>query len=158
MSLSVAPGQWSARLAGRKARVDRRPALAAAVASFLALELQGWKGRRGTAMASRPYAAAFLRQLFDGQRGPVSVRADWLALDSKPLAVSLSLEGFELLYQSGRWRLRRSITGPGSRAKNRLIARAAAEIARQGFSDIVMIGFDNAIFRRRASPAGDKHE
>ncbi|TXN82525.1 GNAT family N-acetyltransferase [Methylobacterium sp. WL8] len=73
------------------------PDLDQAVAAFLALERVGWKGAAGTAMACRPEHAAFARALF-GQKegpaqGPVGARADILALDGRPVAISLALVG-----------------------------------------------------------------
>lgn len=65
--------------------------LAGAVESFLALELGGWKGARGTALANRDNTAAFARSWFADEPGPVSARADLLALDGRPIAVSLAL-------------------------------------------------------------------
>jgi len=65
--------------------------LAAAVESFLALERDGWKGARGTALASRPDTAALARAAFRPEGGPVSVRADVLSLSGAPLAISLAL-------------------------------------------------------------------
>jgi CelD/BcsL family acetyltransferase involved in cellulose biosynthesis len=66
--------------------------LARAVESFLALELRGWKGTRGTALGSRHHTAAFARALFGRrQDGGVSPRADILSLDDRPIAVSLAL-------------------------------------------------------------------
>jgi hypothetical protein len=67
------------------------PGLRAAVEAFLSLESSGWKGRRGTALASRPERAAFARTLFDPPPGPVSARADLLVLDGVPVAASLAL-------------------------------------------------------------------
>ncbi|WP_425488736.1 GNAT family N-acetyltransferase [Methylobacterium brachythecii] len=66
-------------------------ALAAALEDFLALELSGWKGEAGTALASRPNTLALARALFADQPGPVGIRADSLTLDGRPLAVSLAL-------------------------------------------------------------------
>ncbi|MHC2000961.1 GNAT family N-acetyltransferase [Methylobacterium sp. CM6241] len=62
-----------------------------AVAGFLRLEKAGWKGRAGTALASRPQHEAFARALFTGADGPVRVRADSLLLDGRPLSISLAL-------------------------------------------------------------------
>ncbi len=67
------------------------PGLRAAVEAFLTLEASGWKGRRGTALASRPDRAAFSRALFDPGPGPVQARADLLLLDGAPVAASLAL-------------------------------------------------------------------
>lgn len=66
--------------------------LARAVEDFLALEAGGWKGARGTALASRPHTAAFARAVFGGGgQGGVSPRADVLTLHDRPIAVSLAL-------------------------------------------------------------------
>jgi CelD/BcsL family acetyltransferase involved in cellulose biosynthesis len=65
--------------------------LRSAIEAFLVLEAAGWKGRRGTALASRPNTAAFARDLFAGADGPVQVRADLLLLDGRPIAASLAL-------------------------------------------------------------------
>ncbi|ACL60400.1 GNAT family N-acetyltransferase [Methylobacterium nodulans] len=65
--------------------------LAAATAAFLALERSGWKGRTGTALASRPATVAFAAALFRAGSGPVMARADLLRLDGIPIAASLAL-------------------------------------------------------------------
>lgn len=62
-----------------------------AVEVFLTLEAAGWKGKRGTAFASRPDTAAFARTLFCCDHGPVTGRADLLLLDARPIAASLAL-------------------------------------------------------------------
>ena len=66
--------------------------LARAVEGFLDLEAQGWKGARGTALASNAQTAALARTMF-GQagQGGVSPRADVLSLDGRSIAVSLAL-------------------------------------------------------------------
>ena len=66
--------------------------LARAVEGFLDLEAQGWKGARGTALASNAQPAALARTMF-GQagQGGVSPRADVLSLDGRSIAVSLAL-------------------------------------------------------------------
>jgi CelD/BcsL family acetyltransferase involved in cellulose biosynthesis len=61
-----------------------------AVEDFLTLEARGWKGAGGTALASRPETAAFLRAAFADSGGPVSCRADVLSLDERPIAISLA--------------------------------------------------------------------
>jgi CelD/BcsL family acetyltransferase involved in cellulose biosynthesis len=66
-------------------------ALAEAVEAFLALERAGWKGSRGTALASRPATMGLARQLFQSAGGPVDARADMISLDGRPIAVSLAL-------------------------------------------------------------------
>ena len=67
------------------------PALAQAVEDFLALERAGWKGSRGTALASRPATTELARALFASAGGPVTARADMIRLDGRPIAVSLAL-------------------------------------------------------------------
>jgi CelD/BcsL family acetyltransferase involved in cellulose biosynthesis len=63
--------------------------LAYAVEAFLTLEARGWKGERGTALASRPETAAMLRKLHDYASDGMRMRADLLLLDEKPIAISL---------------------------------------------------------------------
>jgi CelD/BcsL family acetyltransferase involved in cellulose biosynthesis len=65
--------------------------LSRAVDQFLALENAGWKGARGTALASRPDTMRFARALFAERAGPVTPRADMLCLDGRAIAVSLAL-------------------------------------------------------------------
>ncbi|WP_018261207.1 GNAT family N-acetyltransferase [Methylobacterium sp. WSM2598] len=65
--------------------------LGAACAAFLALERAGWKGRVGTALASRPATAALAADLFGAGEGPVTARADLLRLDGVPIAASVAL-------------------------------------------------------------------
>lgn len=71
--------------------VTEAAALAEAVEAFLVLERAGWKGKAGTAMACTPAGAAFARRAFGGGEGPVRGRADILARDGRPLAISLAL-------------------------------------------------------------------
>ncbi|WP_372423806.1 GNAT family N-acetyltransferase [Salinarimonas chemoclinalis] len=77
------------RVAHRVARGGA--ALAQAVDDFMALERSGWKGRMGTALATDPVTRAFARALFLSARGPVTARADIIALDDAPIAASLAL-------------------------------------------------------------------
>jgi CelD/BcsL family acetyltransferase involved in cellulose biosynthesis len=67
------------------------PELAQAVGDFLVLERAGWKGARGTALASRPATMSFARALFDSPGGALAARADMIRLDGRPIAVSLAL-------------------------------------------------------------------
>jgi CelD/BcsL family acetyltransferase involved in cellulose biosynthesis len=62
-----------------------------AVEAFLALERAGWKGRRGTALVARAPGASLARTLFGPSDAVVSSRADVLALEGRPIAVSLAL-------------------------------------------------------------------
>ena len=77
------------RLAYRSAQDG--DALTTATEAFLSLEAAGWKGRRGTALVNDPRSEAFARALFGAAAEPVGVRADWLDLDNRPIAVSLAL-------------------------------------------------------------------
>jgi CelD/BcsL family acetyltransferase involved in cellulose biosynthesis len=65
--------------------------LAAAVEAFLELEAKGWKGSRGTALASSTANSELARLLFTGWTPAVRSRADMLRLDGRPIAVSLAL-------------------------------------------------------------------
>lgn len=65
------------------------PAFAIALEDFLALEASGWKGRRGTALASRAETLAFARAAFAGHAPAVILER--LALDGRPLAMNLTL-------------------------------------------------------------------
>ena len=67
------------------------PGLASAVEAFLDLESRGWKGARGSALASHPGIEAFARDWFAEGFGPVRPRADVLNLDGRPIAISLAL-------------------------------------------------------------------
>jgi CelD/BcsL family acetyltransferase involved in cellulose biosynthesis len=66
------------------------PALEAAVTAFLDLEARGWKGRRGSAMASRPNIAAMARAFFTPDGLGPGLRADIMRLDGRAIAVSLA--------------------------------------------------------------------
>ena len=67
------------------------PELTAALDDFLHLEQAGWKGRRGTALASRPHTDAFARMLFTPDGREPDVRADVLRLDGRTIAVSMAI-------------------------------------------------------------------
>jgi hypothetical protein len=62
-----------------------------AVEAFLELEAQGWKGSRGTALASSTANAELARLLFTGSTSEVASRADLLRLDGRAIAISLAL-------------------------------------------------------------------
>lgn len=67
-------------------------ALNTAVREFLALEAAGWKGARGTALASKKATAELGRQLFAIAPGASLIsRTDLLRLDGRAIAISLSL-------------------------------------------------------------------
>jgi CelD/BcsL family acetyltransferase involved in cellulose biosynthesis len=64
-------------------------AAAPALDAFLSLEASGWKGRQGTALASRPRLLAFAREALSGTAPGVA--ADLMTLDGKPVAAALHL-------------------------------------------------------------------
>jgi Acetyltransferase (GNAT) domain len=79
-----------------KGRVEMRfftsgPGLETVVEDFLKMESAGWKGQRGTALASNASTAAFARSVFGDAGGNSITRAEVLYLDEKPIAVSLSI-------------------------------------------------------------------
>ena len=59
-----------------------------AVSAFLEIEANGWKGKRGTALACNEKTRQFAKNAFTGQENSVC-RADVLTLDGTPIAVSL---------------------------------------------------------------------
>jgi len=59
----------------------------AAIEDFLKLEHSGWKGKTGTALTSRPESRAFAEAAFAAD----NVEIDCLALDGKPLAMTVNL-------------------------------------------------------------------
>jgi hypothetical protein len=60
-----------------------------AVSAFLRIEAEGWKGKRGTALACEEATRAFALNAFKGENGSSICRADVLKLDGIPIAVSL---------------------------------------------------------------------
>ena len=60
-----------------------------AVDAFLAIEASGWKGRQGTALASRSRLLAFAREALSGTAPGLA--ADLMTLDGKPIAAALHL-------------------------------------------------------------------
>jgi len=67
------------------------PELDTAVEEFLKIEAAGWKGQRGTALASSDSSAEFARRVFGDAGGKSITRAEVLYLDQKPIAVSLTI-------------------------------------------------------------------
>ena len=59
----------------------------AAMAEFLALEHRGWKGRSGTALASREATSRFAEGFIARLAGQDGLRLDRMRLDGKPLAL-----------------------------------------------------------------------
>jgi CelD/BcsL family acetyltransferase involved in cellulose biosynthesis len=65
--------------------------LTRAVKDFLAIEARGWKGKRGTALASRPETKQFALDAFTGSATDSICRADVLKLNGTTIAVSLTV-------------------------------------------------------------------
>lgn len=65
------------------------------IGRFLALEAQGWKGKRGTAMKMRPNERAYFEEICRGAHRDGTLHCSELALDGKPLAMLAS-------FRSGR--------------------------------------------------------
>jgi CelD/BcsL family acetyltransferase involved in cellulose biosynthesis len=77
----------SGNLAAR--RVGPGPDLESAAMAFLALEAEGWKGRRGTALAADPASRAFaLAAMLGSPEGSVTI--DQIDLDGNPVAMLVS--------------------------------------------------------------------
>ena len=63
-----------------------------AVETFLALEGQGWKGERGTALVCNPFLATFTRAAMRRLAGLSRCRVETMKLDDKPIAIGLVLQ------------------------------------------------------------------
>lgn len=72
------------RLRGAAARAELN--------AFLALELSGWKGKAGTAIASRPRDDAYVHRLAELAAEADMLQIDTLLLDGKPIAIGLLLD------------------------------------------------------------------
>jgi CelD/BcsL family acetyltransferase involved in cellulose biosynthesis len=66
-------------------------ALPAAIDAFLALEAQGWKGRRGTALAATPATRGFFVAVVSDLAPRGAAQIDMLLLDGRPIAAGLVL-------------------------------------------------------------------
>lgn len=73
-------------------RRQRRADAVAALEDFLALEAAGWKGRGGTALASRSRDSAYIREIVRNFAAIDAVRIDLLRLDGQPIAGGLLLD------------------------------------------------------------------
>jgi CelD/BcsL family acetyltransferase involved in cellulose biosynthesis len=81
---------------GRQGEVSYRratdpEAVAVATEDFLALEARGWKGRRGTALASDRRLADFTREAVTGLAKDGLASVSWLALDGRPVSMGVVL-------------------------------------------------------------------
>lgn len=105
----------------------------ASVANFLALERSGWKGRRGTALADDPRAAAMLSSLFSEAAAPGSRRVDRLLLDGRPIAMSMSLvqDGVAVLWKTAFDESLRRFA-PGIVLEDEIVARLHEEPGLRG--------------------------
>lgn len=71
--------------------VDALQEVMPAFEDFLQLEASGWKGKNGTALASRPDSLAFARDLITAQAKAGRVRIDRLTLDGTAIAAMVML-------------------------------------------------------------------
>ncbi|HEV7328172.1 MAG TPA: GNAT family N-acetyltransferase [Bosea sp. (in: a-proteobacteria)] len=79
--------------AGTLAYARHRGAEAAsALEEFLRLEAAGWKGRSGTALASRPQHVAYIREIVSNFAAVDAARIDLLRLNGAPIAGGLLLD------------------------------------------------------------------
>lgn len=69
-----------------------------ALAAFLALEAAGWKGRRGTALASRPETRAFAEAALGGSAAHPCLFFECLSLGGRPIAMNLNLRSQEAAF------------------------------------------------------------
>lgn len=107
------------------------PALESAVEVFRKLEVDGWKGRRGTALASRPETALMLRALVEnapsrsGACGGTGMRADLLLLGERPIAASIGFVSNGVAYM---WKIADDETmrkfGPGIVLEDAILRQA----------------------------------
>lgn len=77
--------------ATRLASVTDSAGVAEAFERFLELEAAGWKGRRGTALASEPSRAAFARAFVQGMAQAGKARIDMLTQDGDAVAMLVML-------------------------------------------------------------------
>ena len=98
------------------------------LAEFLALEAAGWKGRRGTALASTTATAQFARKAVFERAAAGAVRIDSLQLDGRPIAIVISfVEGLTMF----TWKIthdeRFAAYSPGAQLMFELPQRAFAD-------------------------------
>jgi CelD/BcsL family acetyltransferase involved in cellulose biosynthesis len=72
--------------------------LDAELARGFAVEAAGWKGARGTAIASSPATEGFYRAVAHAHRELGELRLAWLHVDNRPVAFSLCLQRADRLY------------------------------------------------------------
>ncbi len=75
----------------RFASTARGHDLAGAVEAFLALEAEGWKGRRGTALAMTPATRSFFEAAVTDLAPRGGAQIDMVLLDGRPIAAGLVL-------------------------------------------------------------------
>ncbi|QAY95082.1 hypothetical protein CWB41_04520 [Methylovirgula ligni] len=73
-------------------RISRGADAVGAMAEFLALEAEGWKGASRTALASTPGRAAFARAMAEALARSGKLRVESLDLDGKAVAMGLLIE------------------------------------------------------------------
>ena len=127
------------RLAGRGDLAfevhDGRTDLAGLLADGFAVEAAGWKGARGSAIASRPATSAFYAAVASFLAARGSLRLAFLRLDGRPFAFDFAVEeaGVHSLLKTGYDPAFRA-DGPGMLLRARMIERAyASDIVRYDF-------------------------
>lgn len=104
--------------------------IATAVGAFLALEAEGWKGRRGTALAMTPETRGFFEAAVSGLAARGAAQIDMLLLDDRPIAA-----GFLLTAGERAWYLKTAYDEAFARYSPGLLLSHAigdAAIARHG--------------------------
>ncbi|QGZ35085.1 GNAT family N-acetyltransferase [Stappia indica] len=105
----------------------------AAFEQFLALEAAGWKGRRGTALASTPERAAFARAFISSLSARGRVRIDTLGAGEAPAAMLVTLRDRDRVFS---WKIaydeQLARFSPGAQVARQAMRRNLDEA---GFSD-----------------------
>jgi CelD/BcsL family acetyltransferase involved in cellulose biosynthesis len=123
---------------------DGRAQLDELLAEVVNVERMGWKGERGTAIASRPDTLRFYREIAGWAAARGWLRIHMLRLDGRPIAVGLALRangvqfhlkiGFDPAYRQ---------LAPGTLLMREYIQRAFAD----GLRRVEMLGGDEAYKR-----------
>ncbi len=100
------------------------------VARFLALEAQGWKGARGTALGADPARDAFAREALAAFQRRGQLRVEEITLDDAPVAMGIALvSGRRAFYWKTAYDEAFAEYSPGVQVTRALGARLASEPA-----------------------------